>query len=351
MKKRIAILIPTIKAGGAEKQAVLLAALLSECCEVHFITLNNTDTDSVANTECLASTKAIRHVLIGNVFSKCIGLKRILLDNKISILFNYLTMPNVIGSVIGRLVGISKVYNGIRNSRLPHLKLWIERTVHNKLATASIFNCYSGVDYFSGQGFSRDKCVTIPNCYPDISDAICRTDKKNKTIIIVGRFVPQKDYETAIKAVSELYKARTDFNFYIVGYGELESEIRNWVSEYGIEPITTIYHNPYNIHELLQSSDIYLSTSLFEGTSNSIMEAMDKSLPVVCTNVGDNPYLVEEGVSGFLSKIRDYVYISDALNMLLDDVELRNKFGMCGNERLRKFYSVERFTEKYKELL
>lgn len=51
---------------------------------------------------------------------------------------------------------------------------------------------------------------------------------------------------------------------------------------------------------MLDKADIYLSTSLFEGTSNSIMEAMNADLPIVATNVGDNGLLVKNEINGFL---------------------------------------------------
>jgi glycosyltransferase involved in cell wall biosynthesis len=56
-----------------------------------------------------------------------------------------------------------------------------------------------------------------------------------------------------------------------------------------------IFINPANIPDILNECDIYLSTSLFEGLSNSIMEAMVAGLPVIATDVGDNKYLVKDG--------------------------------------------------------
>lgn len=73
----------------------------------------------------------------------------------------------------------------------------------------------------------------------------------------------------------------------------METQVRKWIRQYVIDDITTIYINPNNIAELLDQADIYISTSLFEGTSNSIMEAMNADLPIVATNVGDNGQLVQ----------------------------------------------------------
>ena len=92
---------------------------------------------------------------------------------------------------------------------------------------------------------------------------------------------------------------------YGIGFGKLEQEIRRWVKEEGITDITNILINPDDISGYLSKADIYLSTSLFEGTSNSIMEGMNADLPIIATNVGDNAYLVEEGKNGHLTEKKD----------------------------------------------
>ena len=99
------------------------------------------------------------------------------------------------------------------------------------------------------------------------------------------------------------------------------------------------------------TSDIYLSTSLFEGTSNSIMEAMNWSLPVVATKVGDNDILVRNGESGFLHPIGDVEGMAVSLNTLIGDISLRNKMGANGNQILRNQYSIELFEKRYIDLI
>ena len=98
------------------------------------------------------------------------------------------------------------------------------------------------------------------------------------------------------------------------------------------------------------TADIYLSTSLFEGTSNSIMEAMNWSIPVVATNVGDNNQLIKDSWNGYLISIGDYKRLSEHLLKLLHDDKLRIEMGIRGNERLHN-YSVERFVENYSKVL
>ena len=348
--KHIVIFVPSIKSGGAEKQAVLLARCLSVHYVVHFIVYHGEMAPYEPNTKILSECQHYTlHYLESGHWNKIKLLYRILKDNKVECVFNYLTFCDVVGAVIERFAGVNRIYNGIRNSRLPKGKFIAERLFHNFFVTSTIFNCYSGKDFFQGHGFSEKKCLVIPNGFPGIQNPLKRDLSDIPRIITVGRFVEQKDYETAIKAIS-LLKDRL-FRFLIVGYGDLEDDVREWVNQYHIEDVTTIYINPSNTQELIKSADIYLSTSLFEGTSNSIMEAMNWSLPVVATNVGDNSYLVQEGQSGFLHSIGDAEDISNSLGKLLDDPELRNRMGEMGNQILREQYSLELFEKRYIDLI
>lgn len=349
---RIAILIPTLKAGGAEKQAVLLASLLSKRSDVHMILYEgDLDAISLANLKGVESCNIKLHKLYGGLMSKTKLLYEILNENNVEILFNYLTKPNFIGAIVAKIAKVKSIYNGIRNSRIEWWKLLLERFAHNYFASATIYNCYSGAQYFSNKGLTHSKAIVIPNCFPNISAPIIRKDKEVKHIVTVGRFVPQKDYLTIIRSVAELKKFRSDFVMEIIGYGDEEQKIRLWIKEYDVEDNIKIFINPCNVQEIVRDSDIYLSTSLFEGTSNSIMEALNWSLPVVATNVGDNNYLVLDGKTGNLHPIGDYKGIASSLSTLLESLDLRNSYGVAGNQNLKDNYSIEVFEQRYLKLI
>lgn len=351
MAKNIAILIPTINAGGAEKQASLLASLLSNKYKVYVILYSGEAKANITNVKRLEEANITVFKLSGSTYSKIKELKSIFIEYNIDCLFNYLTKPNFIGAIAGRMAGIARIYNGVRNSRIDWWKLLIERIAHNYYATATIYNCYSGEEYFSSKGLKRDKAIVIPNCFSNIAEPIKREDKEIKHMVTVGRFVPQKDYKTIIRTISELKQLRQDFIMDIIGYGEEEQNIRMWIKEYSVEDYVNIHIRPDNVQDIVRDADIYLSTSLFEGTSNSIMEALNWSLPVVATNVGDNDHLVIDGKNGYLHPIGDAEGMAESLSGLLDSVDLRNKFGYESNQNLRNNYSVDIFEERYLKLI
>lgn len=347
----IAIFVSTLGAGGAEKQAALLAKVLSTRYDVHFVALYGDYEKSDFVMSILKKAGVKVYPLLGPKWRKLKEFAKILRDNHVVCSLNYLTQCDFLGSVVESRCGVKRIYNGIRNSDLKGWKTILERISHNYIATATIFNCYSGEEAFRKKGLKAEKCVTIPNCFQNISEFMMRDNKEEKRIITVGRFVPQKDYETVVKTVAELKKLRKDFVLDLCGYGALDAEIRKWVKLYDVEDVVEFHIKPNNIPELLQQADVYLSTSLFEGTSNSIMEALNWSLPVVATNVGDNDHLVIDRENGTLHPIGDAEGMAISLNKLLSSVALRNEMGAKSNKNLRENYSIEIFEKRYLKLI
>lgn len=351
MNADVLIFLPTLKTGGAERQATLLARVLSEKKRVEIIVFYGAGTVHDSNAAMLEQAGVRLVCCEGMFFSRLLMIWNIFRNSRNAVLFNYLTLPNVVGSILARLAGIKKIYNGVRSTYLPLHKLIAECFAHNFFATGTVFNSYAsavsiGRYYRSGLG----KYV-IPNCFPNILPPMERPNNAIKRIVTVGRFVKDKDYLTVIKTIAALRKCRTDFISVIIGYGEEEDRIRKWISDYSLEGCVEIHINPTNVQALVGESDIYFSASLYEGTSNSIMEALNWSLPVVATNVGDNNKLILDSVNGYLHEVGDYNAMALSIATLLDDVQLRRKMGIAGNHHLRENYSVDEFTRRYLELV
>jgi glycosyltransferase involved in cell wall biosynthesis len=262
-----------------------------------------------------------------------------------------LTGANILATLAGKLAGVKLIFPGIRNAYLPPVKAFADRFLTNVVSSKAVLNCHSGFLYFSSEGFKAEKLKVIPNCFENIADFKEKTTSEKVRIISVGRFVPQKDYETALQAIKLVKKQYPKIIYQIVGFGDLEDFIRKRVVELGLVDNVEIYINPNNIPDLLKASDIYLSTSIFEGTSNSIMEAMNGDLPVVATNVGDNDQLIIDRKNGYLCAIKDTLDIANKLILLIENPQKRIKMGRSSKQHLLDNFSVEKFTKSYIELI
>lgn len=345
----LAILVNSLESGGAEKQSVYLLNVLKDKYKTLFFIFHG----DLIDEKIFRLIEGDNYVLVqlrGNFFLKLVNLYRVLKDNNVKVFFTYLTKPNFWGSIIGSLAGVKKIYGGIRSTNLPIWKLILEIITMHFLSTGTIFNSYLAEEIFS-KGLKAKHSIVIPNCLPFISNASIRTPKECLTIISVGRFHEAKDYKTAINAINLLVKKELKIYYQIIGYGHLESSIRKWITELHLNESIELIINPSNIIELLEKADIYLSTSKYEGTSNSIMEAMNSSLPIVATNVGDNNKLIFEGKSGYLHDVGDFKSIADRLQFLIQNYEARINMGIKSNEILRENYSSNQFRDRYFKLI
>lgn len=348
--RNIAVFVKNLTSGGAEKQSVLLAKALSGTYHVHYIIFNAERTHKKYLDMLQEDTRISVRAFTGKIPCRYRSFIDYLKEHQITDVFSYLTAANAIAALAGRQLGIN-IYTGLRNSQLPFAKRIVDRFITNRVATLAIANCYTGRENFIKQGFSENKIAVIPNCFENIAHTTSRPEKDTVQIITVGRFVKQKDYKTAIRAVADLHTRTRNVTYHIVGYGKLEAEIRKWIIEYGIGDITQIHIDPDNIPQLLENSDIYLSTSLFEGTSNSLLEAMNADLPIVATDVGDNEMMIANYTNGFLCAVKNTAELSKNLERLALSYSLRLQMGKAGKKKLEDDYSMEKLRDNYIKIL
>lgn len=351
-KKVIVVLVKNLTSGGAEKQSVLLAKALAGDYHVHYVILNARFQEPKYLRLLQQTPSIVVKAFQGNLASRFKQFYQYLRHQETEVVFSYLTGANFLAVMAAKLTGVRKVYTGIRSAYLPPAKAFIDRWLCNNWATKAVLNCYSGQQYFLSRGFSGDKMVVIPNCFDSIRSY--REKEGHHTpfrIITVGRFVEEKDYHTALEVILKLSLTHPGIKYQIIGHGALEAAIRSRIKELKLQHMVEVFINPGNISELLDQADIYLSTSVFEGTSNAIMEALNADLPVVATNVGDNDKLVEQGENGFLVNVKDVDALVACLDKLLSNQKLRSEMGRKGKQLLVENYSTVPFAKKYRLLI
>lgn len=123
-------------------------------------------------------------------------------------------------------------------------------------------------------------------------------------IVTVARYTGQKNVLTYMKAVRMVKDMGLKVHFDWCGdkkhnatyYAEVERVYRSL----GIEDYLTLHDPNQKIEDEYRKADIFCLPSLYEGYPNVVAEAMSCGLPILCSNVYENPYIVEEGVNGFL---------------------------------------------------
>lgn len=176
-------------------------------------------------------------------------------------------------------------------------------------------------------------------------------------VLSVGRLHWIKGYEYALQAVRMLIDRGVDFRYRIIGEGPSEDSVRFAVRQMGLEGHVELLGGlpRPSVLESLRASDVFLLSSVGEGLSNAVLEAMACGVPVVTTSAGGMAEAVCDGIDGFVVPTRSPELIADRLGRLLLDPALRQRFAASGRARILDAFSIDRqarrFIACYEELL
>jgi glycosyltransferase involved in cell wall biosynthesis len=152
-------------------------------------------------------------------------------------------------------------------------------------------------------------------------------DPNRKTIISIGWLRKGKGHNYLIESLSQFDQV-DQWQVVILGMGPEEDNLKHLAAELNISHKVFLPGMQENVSDWLSISDIAVSASLSEGLSNALIEACASSLPIIATNVGGNPEIVEDGVNGLLVDSGSSEGLSEAIGSLLQrEGELRRMAG------------------------
>lgn len=170
---------------------------------------------------------------------------------------------------------------------------------------------------------------------------------KNQIVGSVGRLAPVKDQASMIEAFSIIGRDRPDLTLLIVGDGPLMAELQKLAEEKGVRERVVFTGKRSDIPDLMSLFDIFILTSLSEGTSISLLEAMASGATPVVTDVGGNPSIVTHDVNGLLIQPKDLPRLAGTLGFLLDHEQARLHYAEKAVQTVRECYSLEKMIERY----
>lgn len=132
------------------------------------------------------------------------------------------------------------------------------------------------------------------------------------------------DIQTAIHAVSILSKTVSGIRLSIAGDGPLRSQLHELVRQLELEDIVTFTGKltPDDIATLYQEADIMLNPTTVDNMPNSVLESLACGIPVITTDVGGIPYIVEDGKTALMVEVGDAEGMAAQVNRLLRDSSL-----------------------------
>jgi glycosyltransferase involved in cell wall biosynthesis len=202
-----------------------------------------------------------------------------------------------------------------------------EILIEDGINPEKIITVYSGID---PKRFSKKKNISYLKKEFSIT---------SKTIVLgnIAALVDHKDQETLIKAIA-LLPGNLKFKLLIVGEGELETKLKQLSSDLGLQDKITFTGFRNDIPEILNLLDIFTMTSKEEGLGTSILDAMINQLPMVVTDGGGIPEMIEHKKGGFVAEVKNIIQIYEYLLELINNPALRKEFGMYNGKAVKRFF-------------
>ncbi|MBT3390743.1 MAG: glycosyltransferase [Chloroflexi bacterium] len=271
-----------------------------------------------------------------------LALLGILRREKFDAVHSHLTRSNILGAVLGSLMGIPSVCTLHSTSEDPRhhnpkryqLETWALQNFAHKVF--AVGHSVAQVHQARFQSKTIEILLNPVDEIPEIAPkarlrlrAALSGDARRPLIIAVGRLLPPKGYQDLISAFAILRKTHPEAFLAIAGKGFLQDDLAQQIERSGLHGHARLLGNREDVPALLKAADIFASSSHWEGLPLAILEAMSAGLPIVATDVGDIAHIVN-AQRGLVVPPHKPKAIADALAQLLSDPDQRRAFGKAG---------------------
>lgn len=342
--KKVLLCVNSLGSGGAERQIFLLATNLPKNWRVHIFSLaNGYFYNKLIDLGISVSIHPRKHKFDLQPFW---DLRETVLSFKPDIVHSWDWMQAIAISVLCRKSQMSHIVGIIRSGRVPPRR-WLGLLLASRTGSITIANSNAGLKAFrllhtgrviyNGIDVNRFSSASLRNTDHAIGKSRC---------VMLASFLPSKDHDSLFKAGLYLHK-RISIQIVSPGNGPLLSSYQNKYKDLVDSGSISLPGFCEDINTLLASCTVgILVSNASEGLSNSIMEYMGAGLPVICTNSGGNPELVQDGVNGFLINRGDWKTLARRIEWLYKNPYAAFEMGKKGRELLLANFSTKKMVSE-----
>lgn len=343
--------IPSLSSGGAERVVTVLANELvkqnNKATIVYYFSSDNEYfVDKRVNLINLSGGNQDDYFKIG-YFTKLKILRNIIKKENPDYVIPFLS--HVCAHTVCALMGLRfKIIQTVRNNPelLPESKK--QRALRDFLINHSyktLVQNETQKQYFKKS--IHKKIFVLPNpVREDLFEAEKAKSESNFVIASAGRLNYQKNFKMLIDSVENICKNNDNVVLKIYGDGELKDELTEYIRKKSLENSVFLMGRTNDMKSMLQSIDLYILSSDFEGMPNSLMEAMAAGVPCISTDCPTGPSdIITDGENGFLVPVNDSVAMEKAIERMMNsDMDLIAK---NGREFVKENYSPKTIVNKF----
>lgn len=250
---------------------------------------------------------------------------------------------------IGRLFGKKIILNYHSGEAEDHLKrsYWIINNVFKRVDTLVVPSLYLK-EVFERFGFHA---VAIFNVV-DLEIFAFKKRGSFKPKFLVNRSLePMYNVSCILKAFRIIQDYYPEAELIVIGHGSEANTLKSHANDLSLKNISfagAVGHQ--NMPEYFARADFFLNTSNIDNMPISILEAFASGLPVISTNAGGIPYIIEDNRNGFLVDLNDHEAVAKKAIFLLRNQEEATRLSYTAREDCEKYYSWEANREKWLKL-
>lgn len=187
---------------------------------------------------------------------------------------------------------------------------------------------------------SKCKCVYIPNVIDGLPKR--KSSLNEKRLVSVGRLSSEKGFIDLLKIFNFLLKKHSDWKLDIIGDGSERENLESFINEHELNDSVTLhgFQNKDYIAKVFKNSSIYVMTSFTESFGIVLIEAMSYGIPCVAFDSAEGAReIIDSGSNGLLVKSRSFLAMVRAIEKLMDNKEMRIKFGSQARNDSKKYTS------------
>jgi glycosyltransferase involved in cell wall biosynthesis len=356
---RVALLIDTLRPAGAEKQLVTLATGLERRRFAPRVVCL-TDTGAYEATLRKAGVPVTllgkRHKVGGLAFGR---LRALLRREQPHILHTWMFTCNLYGRLAALGLPIATLASEVvADVTKSSVRLIIDRLLAPSTRAFYVNSTMVARFYHERCGIPLDKLVVIPNGVrvPELA-RVARVHRaglgvREDAFVVcgAGRLFPQKGFDQLIEALGTPRLRARNVELIIAGEGPSRGTLESLAAAHGLADRVHLLGHREDLPSVFRAADAFVLSSLYEGMSNALMEAMALGLPCVVTPVEGVQELVVHEQCALVVEASASEPIAAALGRLLEDPALARRLGAAARDRMARSFSIEANVRRFETL-
>jgi glycosyltransferase involved in cell wall biosynthesis len=261
--------------------------------------------------------------------------------------------------IAGKLAGAKVILH--LNDTLPVFGVNLLFCLLSPLADAYILASQKSREYYFKKNMITKKNIIIPapvdiNYFDpeNVNDDCLINNYEGTKVVTVANINPIKGLEYYVEMANILNKKYQNCQFFIIGscYSrqlQYFNNLQKIIKEKKIENIY-VHQGTDNIAAILKAADIFVCSSISESSPMAVWEAMAMEKAIVSTDVGDVHLYIKDGVNGLLVPTRDAEALAAKVGILIEDNELRKKFGQLARKVAAQELDLDLCVDKHRSI-